>query len=111
MSDALPDSEELLVRICGSCAALYLIRPGPCPVCGGSESRAGTLPGVGRILAATELAIPAEGWTAPHRIALVEIAEGIRALVEWMGADLPHEGDTVGVRLHEGRYQGFPRTP
>lgn len=44
------------------------------------------------MLAATELTAPSSGWSAPHRLALVEVAGGIRLLCVVRGT-LPAVGD------------------
>ncbi|MGC2289486.1 MAG: hypothetical protein WA688_06475 [Thermoplasmata archaeon] len=81
---------------CGSCHAEFLPRPGACPRCGSYQIDAISLPALGIVRAATELAAPARGWSAPHRLALVEIAEGIRLLCVASGP-LPTVGDSVRI--------------
>jgi len=93
---------------CASCPTVYLPRPGPCPVCGGTARTPRTIPAEAVVLAATELSTPAEGWPAPHRIALVELAGGIRVLVEWATARLPEPGRPVRVEVADGRYRARP---
>ena len=91
----MPDS-RLEMTLCGSCHAEFSPRPGPCPRCGSSQLEAITVPAAGSVRAATELTAPATGWNAPHRLALVEIAEGIRLLCIVDG-ELPSAGDAVTV--------------
>jgi len=81
---------------CGSCHTGFLPRPGACPRCGSNQIEAISLPARGIVRAATELSVPATGWNAPHRLALVEIAEGIRVLCVAPGS-LPVAGDTVRI--------------
>jgi uncharacterized OB-fold protein len=81
---------------CSSCHAEFLPRPGPCPRCGSLQIESVALPARGTVRAATELSAPATGWNAPHRLALVEIAEGIRVLCVVNGP-LPSTGATVQV--------------
>jgi uncharacterized OB-fold protein len=54
------------------------------------------IPAIGEVLAATELAHPAPGWAAPHRLVLVEAAEGVRLLAVVEGP-LPAVGARVTV--------------
>ena len=90
----------LLVSRCGSCTLRYLPRSGPCPRCGATEPIPLSIPPEGVVLAATELTSPAQGWPAPHRIALIELAESVRVLAIIQG-DLPSNGARVVV-THEG---------
>ncbi|MCI4365878.1 MAG: hypothetical protein L3K10_07480 [Thermoplasmata archaeon] len=86
----------LLVTRCGSCTLRYLPRAGPCPRCGASNPLPFSVPPLGSVLAATELTSPAAGWPAPHRLALVELAESVRVLAIVEG-ELPSIGSTVEV--------------
>jgi uncharacterized OB-fold protein len=81
---------------CGSCHAEFLPRPGVCPRCGANQTETIALPARGTVRAATELWAPATGWTAPHRLALVEIADGIRLLCV-AGESLPAIGAEVTI--------------
>jgi uncharacterized OB-fold protein len=81
---------------CGSCHAEFSPRPGPCPRCGSLQLESITVPARATVLAATELSAPATGWDAPHRLALVEIVEGIRLLCVVKGK-LPAAGETVTI--------------
>jgi uncharacterized OB-fold protein len=81
---------------CASCHAEFLPRPGPCPRCGSHNIESIALPAHGTVRAATELSAPATGWNPPHRLALVEIAEGIRVLCVARGS-LPAIGASVRV--------------
>ncbi len=104
-----PDSPEGLAALaCDSCPTVYLPRPGPCPVCGGTTHHPQPVAPEGTVLAATELSAPAEGWSAPHRIALVELAGGIRVLVEWTTDRRPEPGAEVRVEFADGRYRARP---
>ena len=95
---------ELLVSRCGSCTLRYLPREGPCPRCGAHQPLPLAIPPYGTTLAATELSSPAPGWAAPHRMALVELAEGVRVLAVIDGP-VPGQGDRLFV-THEGeRYR------
>ncbi len=71
---------EILVSRCSTCHGRFLPRPGPCPFCGSREVAPESLPGEGRVLAATELTSPSAGWPAPHRLVLVELAQAVRVL-------------------------------
>jgi uncharacterized OB-fold protein len=81
---------------CTSCHAEFLPRPGPCPRCGSIQIEPIALPARGTVRASTELAVPASGWNAPHRLALVELAEGIRVLCVVAGP-LPAPGTSVSI--------------
>jgi uncharacterized OB-fold protein len=61
-------------------------------------------PGLGIVLAATELSNPPEGFSAPHRIALVELVESARLLAVIDGP-LPVAGDTVELRREGDHFQ------
>ena len=94
MTEAPPTIE---VTRCDTCQLRYLPNDGPCPKCGGKVTAVEPVPGIGTILVATELVYPAAGWTAPHRLALVEVAEGVRLLAIIEGR-LPVTGESVKVR-------------
>ncbi|MFZ1023435.1 MAG: hypothetical protein WAN87_04805 [Thermoplasmata archaeon] len=70
----------LLVSRCGACHSRFLPRSGPCPRCGSVEVFPESLSSVGVVLASTELQAPPTGWTAPHRLVLVELAQSVRVL-------------------------------
>jgi uncharacterized OB-fold protein len=87
---------DLLVCRCESCALRYLPRVGPCPRCGALRPAPFPVSPVGVVLASTELSSPAAGWTAPHRLALIELAEAVRVLAVVDGP-LPEPGDHAEV--------------
>ncbi len=91
------NGESVELRRCDSCGARFLPNDGACPRCGSTRTRAYSVPALGTVLAATELTSPAEGWHAPHRLALVEMPEAVRlfAIVE---GGLPSPGAVVSVR-------------
>ena len=89
-------AESLEMSRCASCHAEFLPRPGPCPRCGSLGIEPITLPGQGTVRAATELSSPAAGWSAPHRLALVELGDGIR-LLGIVSGPLPTPGTSVRV--------------
>lgn len=86
----------LLVGGCRSCHSRFLPRPGRCPRCGSEEVGPHRIPARGVVLSATELSVPPAGFDAPHRLALLEAAEGVRILAVVRGP-LPEPGATVGV--------------
>ena len=92
---------------CSSCRVRYLPSDGPCPHCGGREHERYPVPALGTILVATELVNPAEGWTAPHRLALVEMADAVRLLAIVDGT-LPAPGAIVSVRKDGEVYRARP---
>jgi uncharacterized OB-fold protein len=96
-------SDELIVSRCGACHARFMPRLGPCPRCGSLTIFPHPIPPDGLVLAATELTTPAAGWTAPHRLALVELAESVRLLTIVVG-ELPANGSAVRVVRDGDRY-------
>ncbi len=96
-------ASTLEISRCAACHSRFLPRAGACPRCGSAEVTPHSVPGRGVVLAATELTAPARGWNAPHRLALVEIAEGVRVLALVPGP-LPAVGDTVEVGREGERY-------
>lgn len=82
---------------CHSCHARFLPTDGPCPKCGSPDCSPYSTSAVGRVLAATELHYPSSGWHAPHRLALVEVADAVRVLAIVEGV-LPVPGALVEVR-------------
>lgn len=91
---------------CQSCHTRFLPTDGPCPKCGSSDCQPYSVPAVGRVLAATELQYPASGWHAPHRLALIEVADAVRvlAIVDGTGpapgtlVELRRDGDVYRAR-------------
>ncbi|HEV2230816.1 MAG TPA: hypothetical protein VGS18_01340 [Thermoplasmata archaeon] len=95
---------DLVIARCESCHGRFLPRPGPCPRCGSTSVIPQPIPPTGEILAATELMVPATGWPAPHRIALVGLSEEVRVLAEVDGP-LPEIGSFVTVEPLGDRYR------
>ena len=93
----------IAISRCESCHSRFLPRPGPCPRCGGSAIQPVDLPGEGTVLAAVELLAPAAGWSSPHRLVLVELAEDVRVLAV-APSRLPAVGSRVPVRSDGPRY-------
>jgi uncharacterized OB-fold protein len=91
-----PTGTILLAR-CEACHGRSLPTEGPCPRCGGRTLTQYEVLAEGKVLAATALESPAEGWTAPHRLALIEVADSVRLLATVEG-ELPGIGATVTVR-------------
>lgn len=90
-----------------ACSLLFPERPGTCPNCGGQLSRE-ERSGDARVLAATELHSPAEGFSAPHRLLLVELEGGGRTMAVVEGA-LPSVGARGRLeRSTEGRHLWRP---
>jgi uncharacterized OB-fold protein len=82
---------------CDACNARFLPTDGPCPRCASVRTQPYSVPGLGTVLAATELANPPPRWPNPHRLALVEVADGVRIL-GIVDSPLPAAGDVVSVR-------------
>jgi len=92
---------------CRGCQARFLPTDGPCPKCGSPDCVRYSTSAVGRVLAATELHYPASGWHAPHRLALVEVADAVRVLTVVDGT-LPSHGALVEVRPDGAVYRARP---
>ncbi len=88
--------DPLVLSRCGSCHAGFLPRPGPCPRCGSREIHLLPVSARGKVVAVTELLVPSTGWRAPHILAFVDCAEGIRLLVVISGS-LPPSGSWVRI--------------
>jgi uncharacterized OB-fold protein len=89
---------------CEHCHGRFLPRPGPCPRCGSSDLTPGEISAKAVVLATTELQAPAAGWSAPHRLAIVEAVEHVRILVVARGG-LPDIGDVVEVHRSGELYE------
>lgn len=98
------NAEVLELSRCETCRSRFLPTDGPCPRCGSVDVRAYSAPALGAVLASTELTTPAEGWPAPHRLALVELPESVRLLAIVDGS-LPAPGTVVSVRRDGGVYR------
>ena len=94
MTDEPPPLE---LSRCEACRSRFLPTDGACPRCGSTDVRPYSAPALGTVLAATELTAPAEGWHAPHRLALVEVPEAVR-LLAIVDGPLPARGALVAVR-------------
>ena len=90
-------AETLELYRCDSCQWRYVPTDSPCPHCGAPGRTPFVASGLGRVAAATELVNPSEGWPAPHRLALVELAESVR-LLAIVDEALPAVGSIVSVR-------------
>lgn len=86
----------LVLTRCEECHLRFLPTDSPCPKCASLRTQPYPVPDLGRVTAVTELANPAPGWTAPHRLALLEVADGVRVLAVVAGP-LPAIGETVHV--------------
>ena len=95
-----------LVR-CEACHSRFLPSDGPCPKCGSLDCVLFSTSPVGKVLAATELLYPATGWTAPHRLVLVELTDAVRVLAIGEGP-LPAPGSLVEVHRDHDVYRARP---
>lgn len=93
----MSDGETISLDRCGSCQARFLPTDGPCPRCGSTDVHAYAAPALGKVIAATELVAPAEGWTSPHILAIVELPEAVR-LLAIVDGKVPTIGSVVSVR-------------
>ena len=100
---AASSAPSLLVSLCRSCHLRFAPRLGRCPKCGSVDLRPHSIGPEGTALAATELAVPPAGFSVPHRLALVEAAEGVRLLCIVEGGPVAL-GDHVRVRRDDDRY-------
>jgi uncharacterized OB-fold protein len=98
------NGEALELSHCQSCGARFLPTDGACPRCGSTRIEPYSSPALGTVLAATEMTSPAEGWPAPHRLALVEMPEAVRLFAIVDGA-LPAPGAIVAVRREGAVYR------
>jgi uncharacterized OB-fold protein len=92
-----PTTDTIVLSRCTACTARFLPTDGACPRCGSADVHPYDSPALGTVLAATELTSPAEGWPAPHRLALVEMPEAVR-LLAIVDGPLPTAGTLVSVR-------------
>ncbi len=92
---------------CESCHTRFLPADGPCPKCGSTHCVPYSSSGVGKVLASTELLYPAAGWSAPHRLVLVELADAVRVLAIVEGS-LPAAGAVVEVHRDGDVYRARP---
>lgn len=94
---------ELTLTRCGACGHASLPGDGPCPRCGSTDLRPFFVAPKGNVIASTELMSVAKGWTSPHRLALVEVPEGVR-LLAIVDGELPLTGSQVSITLKNGLY-------
>jgi hypothetical protein len=97
----------LVLGKCSTCHARFVPIDGPCPRCGSPATEPYPSPGIGKILAATSLEVPPPGWPAPHRLALVEVEDGVRLLVV-PDAPLPEVGSLARVVADGPIYRARP---
>jgi hypothetical protein len=88
----------LVLSRCEACHTRFLPSDSPCPKCGSLRTQPYPVPDVGRAVAATELSNAAPGWTAPHRLVLAEVADGVRVLAVVDGP-LPSPGEGLHIHL------------
>ncbi len=89
-------SADLELATCATCHLRFLPGGPACPRCASRTLTTVRVPAVGVVLASTEVLYPSEGWAAPHRLALVEVAEAVRLLAVVEGP-LPAAGASVGL--------------
>ncbi|MCI4318142.1 MAG: zinc ribbon domain-containing protein [Thermoplasmata archaeon] len=98
---------RLLLSRCTHCQSLFVPRVGPCPHCGGVGVAPAAVPARGIVRAATSLESPAAGWKAPHRLAIVELAEGV-LLLAVAENELPVVGKHVALRRDGETFRTSP---
>jgi len=89
-------TEGLLLAKCLSCHARFAPPDVPCPRCGSTGTETYRAAPGATVLAATSLEVPPPGWERPHRLALVEVEDGVRLIVIVEGG-LPPAGSRVSV--------------
>jgi uncharacterized OB-fold protein len=99
----MTDPATILVRRCSNCHSSSLPREGPCPRCGSPDVAPQSISSEGAVLASTELQNPSVGWSSPHRLALVELADSVRVLALVLGP-LPEVGSRQRVERDGDRY-------
>ena len=92
---------------CEACHSRFLPGDGACPRCGSTDTVAFAATAVGKVLVATELMYPASGWTAPHRLALVELPDAVR-LLAIVDGPAPAPGALVEVTQDGDVYRARP---
>ncbi len=102
--------EELALSKCTVCHARFVPLDGPCPRCAAVATEPYTTPAVGVVLASTLLEVPPAGWPAPHRLALIEVEDGVR-LLAIVDGELPAPGAFAEVRREDGRYRARAKGP
>jgi uncharacterized OB-fold protein len=100
----------LRISRCASCHSRFLPRRGLCPRCGSDRIEPYEIPARGAVLAATELNVPLPGWPSPHRLALLEAADGVRFLA-LARQKIPEVGAIVGIAREEDHYVVLPAEP
>ena len=103
-------ADPLVLSRCEGCGLLYLPTAAPCPRCATHRETPVEASPLGTVLAATELASPSEGWTAPHRLVLVEVQDAVR-LLAMASESIPEVGETVRVRRDGEVYRVMPTDP
>jgi uncharacterized OB-fold protein len=94
---------DLTVMRCSVCSHVSLPGDGPCPHCGAQDLRPISVAPQATVIAATELLSVATGWTSPHRLAMVEVPQGVR-LLAIVNGNLPAIGSRVDVTMENGLY-------
>ena len=83
MSDWTTGSAAIVFQHCRACDAVWYFARGFCPVCGAADPERRQSSGRGRVYAVTTVSrAPSEALRAlaPYRLALVDMAEGFRAM-------------------------------
>jgi len=94
------EETQLLFQHCGACARVWCFARDFCPHCGARDPQTRRCEGAGRIYAVTTVArapSPEMQALAPYRLALVDFAEGFRAMTH--ADDDVAIGDAVRLRF------------
>ena len=100
MTDWTKGAAALVSQHCGACAHVWCFARDFCPNCGARDPRTRACEGAGRVYAITTVSrapSPELRALAPYRIALVDFAEGFRAMTH--ADDDVAIGDAVRVRF------------
>jgi uncharacterized OB-fold protein len=92
---------------CRTCHHRFVPADGVCPRCASKDVEPFQVPALATVLASTAVAYPAAGWTTPHLLALVELTESVRLLVE-AEEPLPQPGAVVEVERARDHWKARP---
>ena len=100
MSDWTEGAPAITFQHCGACAHTWYFARNFCPQCGAADPQTRQSSGLGQVYAVTTVArapSPELRALAPYRIALVDMAEGFRAMTH--AAENVALGDLVQTRF------------
>lgn len=106
-----PQRYRLEAAKCSGCGKVLFPPRLTCPNCHGREFTQATLPRDGRVVAPTVIHVPPQGFKehAPYAIAVVELKNGVRVMVQVADMTDPRElavGDPVHLEFRRIREDG-----